>query len=88
MKVQSPIQRYLAKRDAELARAHSASTVRLPLNEFCGAKTRKGTPCKRRDIYASGRCALHGGLSTGPRTSEGKAKAAQNLPHKRKALEH
>ena len=44
----------------------------------CGAKTRKGTPCKRRDVYASGRCPKHGGLSTGPRTPEGKAKVALN----------
>jgi hypothetical protein len=33
----------------------------------CGARTRAGTPCKRRDLYASGRCRLHGGLSTGPK---------------------
>ncbi len=33
----------------------------------CGAKTRAGMPCKRRDLYASGRCRLHGGLSTGPK---------------------
>jgi hypothetical protein len=33
----------------------------------CGAKTRAGTPCKRRDLYPSGRCKFHGGLSTGPR---------------------
>jgi hypothetical protein len=33
----------------------------------CGAKTRAGTPCKRRDLYKSGRCKLHGGLSTGPK---------------------
>ncbi|WP_370601056.1 HGGxSTG domain-containing protein [Pseudomonas nitroreducens] len=34
----------------------------------CGARTRAGTPCKRRDLYASGRCnKLHGGMSTGPR---------------------
>ncbi|WP_369681150.1 HGGxSTG domain-containing protein [Pseudomonas veronii] len=33
----------------------------------CGAKTRAGTSCKRRDLYASGRCRLHGGLSTGPK---------------------
>jgi len=33
----------------------------------CGAKTRAGTPCKRRDLYKSGRCRLHGGLSTGPK---------------------
>ena len=25
----------------------------------CGAKTRAGTPCKRKDLYASGRCPLH-----------------------------
>ena len=34
----------------------------------CGAKTRAGSPCKRRDLYASGRCRLHGGLSTGPKS--------------------
>ncbi len=34
----------------------------------CGARTRTGTPCKRRDLYASGRCRLHGGLSTGPKS--------------------
>ena len=46
----------------------------------CDAKTRKGTPCKRTDIYESGRCKLHGGLSTGPRTAEGKRRSAANLP--------
>lgn len=36
----------------------------------CGAKTRKGTPCKA-PAMANGRCRLHGGKSTGPRTPEG-----------------
>lgn len=44
----------------------------------CGARTRAGTPCKRRDLGVSGRCKLHGGMSTGPRTPEGKAKCALN----------
>lgn len=44
----------------------------------CGARTRFGTLCKRRDLYRSGRCRLHGGLSTGPRTLEGKARSASN----------
>lgn len=44
----------------------------------CGAKTRAGTPCKRIDLYDNGRCRLHGGLSTGPKTAEGKKRSAQN----------
>ena len=36
----------------------------------CGAKTRKGTPC-RSPAMANGRCRMHGGKSTGPRTPEG-----------------
>jgi hypothetical protein len=44
----------------------------------CGAKTRAGTPCKLTGIYSSGRCHLHGGCSTGPTTTEGKARAARN----------
>ncbi len=45
---------------------------------ICGAKTRAGTACKRRDLYRSGRCKLHGGHSTGPRTKKGKRRSAQN----------
>jgi hypothetical protein len=52
----------------------------LVLRETCQARTRAGTPCKRRDIYESGRCPLHGGLSTGPTTPEGKARVTRNLP--------
>jgi hypothetical protein len=36
----------------------------------CGAKNRKGTPCQC-PAMRNGRCRLHGGLSTGPNTSEG-----------------
>ncbi|OWQ95359.1 HGGxSTG domain-containing protein [Sphingopyxis witflariensis] len=45
---------------------------------ICGARTRTGTPCKRRDLYRSGRCKLHGGPSTGPRTAKGKRRSARN----------
>lgn len=44
----------------------------------CGAKTRAGTPCKLTSIYINGRCKLHGGLSTGPKSAEGRAKCALN----------
>lgn len=57
----------------------------------CGARTRRGTPCKRIDLYGSGRCPLHGGLSTGPRTPAGKARSARNghcpKQHKRSPCE-
>lgn len=44
----------------------------------CGAKTRAGTPCKLKGLFRSGRCKLHGGLSTGPRTEAGKKRSARN----------
>lgn len=47
--------------------------------ERCGAKTRAGTPCQRPPYFnENGRCCLHGGCSTGPRTPEGKARSAAN----------
>jgi hypothetical protein len=36
----------------------------------CGAKTRRRTPCQG-PAMPNGRCRMHGGLSTGPRTLEG-----------------
>lgn len=43
---------------------------------FCGAKTRRGTPCKCRALDGKRRCALHGGKSTGPKTKAGRAAIA------------
>ena len=42
----------------------------------CGAKTRRGTACRRPAIKRNGRCRLHGGQSKGPKTAEGRAKIA------------
>ena len=36
----------------------------------CGAKTRRGTACQC-PAMPNGRCRLHGGLSTGPKTAAG-----------------
>jgi len=45
----------------------------------CGAFARStGKPCRMKAL-ANGRCRLHGGLSTGPKTSKGKARALANL---------
>jgi len=45
---------------------------------YCGARTRTGSACKRKDLYRSGKCRLHGGLSTGPRTVTGKSVSSLN----------
>jgi hypothetical protein len=49
----------------------------------CGAKTRKGTPCKG-PAMRNGRCRMHGGASTGPRTGPGLARSRRaNSKHGR-----
>ena len=54
----------------------------------CLAKTRRGTECQRLAITGAGRCRLHGGRSTGPRTEEGLARiSAANMKHGRKTKE-
>ena len=54
----------------------------------CLAKTRRGTECQRPAITGAGRCRLHGGRSTGPRTEEGRARiSAANTKHGRKTKE-
>lgn len=40
----------------------------------CGARTRSGGAC-RQPAMPNGRCRMHGGKSTGPRTAEGLARA-------------
>ena len=42
----------------------------------CEARTRRGTLCQRPGNKINGRCKLHGGRSTGPRTAEGIARLA------------
>lgn len=42
----------------------------------CGAHTRAGGCC-RQPAMQNGRCRMHGGLSTGPRTAQGRARCAR-----------
>ncbi len=47
--------------------------ITLPLAQACprcGARTRSGSAC-RSPAMPNGRCRMHGGKSTGPRTAEG-----------------
>jgi len=50
-----------------------ARPVRVP----CGARTRRGTPCRANSEPGKRRCRFHGGRSTGPRTPEGKSRIAE-----------
>ena len=40
----------------------------------CLAKTRRGTACQRPAYKRNGRCSLHGGRSTGPKSEDGIAR--------------
>ena len=50
----------------------------------CAAKTRSGAPFAKFPMEGKRRCRLHGGLSTGPKTNEGRAAiSAANTKHGR-----
>ncbi len=52
----------------------------------CGARTRRGTACQKPPLAGKTKCRLHGGLSTDPRTAEGKARiAAAQWKHGRRS---
>jgi len=61
----------------------------MPINAtvvLCGARARRNNnePCRQPGMLTNGRCRLHGGKSTGPRSEQGKAKSRQaNLKHGR-----
>ena len=52
--------------------------VRKVNRAVCGAKTRAGVPCKARCVSDRGRCRLHGGLSSGPKTAEGRERIRES----------
>jgi len=54
----------------------------------CGAKRKNGLPCKQKAIYTNGRCKWHGGCSTGPKTEDGKKRAAMNGSRPKKKRSH
>ena len=52
---------------------NSDENPKRPPQRLCGARTRAGHPC-RGAAMPNGRCRMHGGPSTGPRTPEGLAR--------------
>jgi hypothetical protein len=88
------VDRSLARQKARRAHAgaNTSRAANIPkwLRPQCGAKTRAGGRCratpvwdKKHDRPRNGRCRMHGGLSTGPKTPEGKAKALSKLKQNR-----
>lgn len=64
--------------DRECARIYAkakehAARYRQP----CHAKTRKGHPCRNKSEPGRRRCKFHGGMSTGPKTPEGRERIAE-----------
>ncbi|MCZ6770617.1 MAG: HGGxSTG domain-containing protein [Proteobacteria bacterium] len=58
---------------------------------LCGARCRVGTPCEAPAVWDSildrprnGRCRMHGGASTGPKTLVGRLRSLANLKQFRK----
>jgi hypothetical protein len=62
-----------SERQTQGADHDAAGRKRLPA---CGAKNRRGEPCRVTSVPGKRRCRFHGGLSTGPKTVEGKARIA------------
>jgi hypothetical protein len=56
--------------------AGDGSPLRRKDRPCCGARNRRGCPCAVRIEPGKKRCRFHGGLSTGPRTAEGRQRIA------------
>ena len=71
-------QEYLdTKLAAELKRLTDNAAIKQARERVrCGAKTRKGTSCRLLSEAGRRRCKFHGGMSTGPRTIEGRERIA------------
>jgi hypothetical protein len=87
--------RYLARYQARLVREarrlewENARALLVPqvpkrLRSKCGAKCRDGHACCAPSVIEGGRCRMHGGLSTGPKTEAGRAAIAES--NRRRAL--
>lgn len=73
---------------AKAKQAREALDALQPRRERCGARCRDGHACNAPPSGHGGRCKLHGGRSTGPRTPEGKARALAALQRARESRDH
>jgi hypothetical protein len=51
------------------------ATVHSNPKQVCGARKKIGERCRSKSLHRGGKCKFHGGLSTGARSPEGKAKS-------------
>lgn len=67
------------RRFRELAakEAAAAEKMKAKARVRCGARTRKGGACKHMSEPGRRRCKFHGGMSTGAKTAEGRARIAE-----------
>ena len=69
----------LSRKDLRVLRTRARMQRKIAAGvKLCGAKTRLGRPCIATALR-NGRCRIHGGLSTGAKTPEGKAKSLAKL---------
>jgi len=83
MKLKDHFKTHLTRADKAMLAALDVDIdtfIKLKLKR-CNAKNREGTRCKMKALPGKTKCGLHGGLSTGPKTKEGKAKVTKNFPH-------
>ena len=60
-------------------RIFCAVRARTRLRVLCGARRKyDGQPCQAKAL-PNGRCKLHGGMSTGPKTQEGRERIAASM---------
>lgn len=82
--------------DEKIARKKASHSTKPAKGNFwtqrpkCGAKTRAGGKCQASVVWdkvsnrpRNGRCRLHGGLSTGAKTPEGKRRSLAGLEYGR-----
>ena len=69
-----------AEVEARLAHMRAKEAQRAARRRVqCGANTRKGTPCRNKSEPGKARCKFHGGMSTGPKTPEGRARISNSV---------
>ena len=52
----------------------------------CGAKTRKGNLCQVRALPGKRRCKFHGGMSTGPKSADGRRRISERQSERWRAF--